>query len=120
MDLYRQIILEEHKHPKNKGHLPHADAQGGTSNPLCGDELTLELAFDGDGKVKDVAFSGQGCAVSVASASLMTEKMKGKSKEEVMALSKDDVFEALGGPVGPAREPCATLILKGRDEALKA
>ena len=119
MDLYRQIILEEHKHPKNKGTLPHADAKGEAHNPLCGDELTLELAFDENGNVNEVAFSGQGCAVSQASASLLTEKMKGKSKEEIMALSKDDVFELLGGPVGPSREPCALLVLQGRDEALK-
>ena len=84
-DLYREVILDHYRNPRNKGHLdsPHTTAQG--VNPLCGDEINLELTLD-DGIVKDVAVDGQGCSISQSSASMMTEAIKGKSREEIHEL----------------------------------
>jgi nitrogen fixation NifU-like protein len=86
-DLYREVILDHYRNPRNKGHLdsPNAVAQG--VNPLCGDEITIELNFDGD-VVSAVAVSGQGCSISQSSASMMTDAIKGKSRTEIEALTK--------------------------------
>ncbi|MFH1171936.1 MAG: SUF system NifU family Fe-S cluster assembly protein [bacterium] len=119
MDLYREIVLDHFRDPRNKGHLDHATCVGDATNTTCGDKLTLEFQLDADGKVSSIAFDGQGCAISQASASLLTEEMKGKTLEEIAAISKEDVFRLLGGPVSAGRENCALLILRGRDEALK-
>lgn len=119
MELYRDIILDHFRDPRNNGHLDAPDRVGDATNTTCGDSLTLELKLGADGKVSSVAFEGQGCAVSQASASLLTEEMKGKTLAELSAMSKDDVFRLLGGPVNPGRVNCALLILRGRDAALK-
>lgn len=118
MELYREIILDHYRDPRNRGHLSNPDRTGKALNPACGDELVLELKFT-DGKVTEVGFSGNGCAVSQASASLLTETMKGKTEKELRALGKDQVFQLLGGPVNPGRERCAFLVLSGLDQALK-
>lgn len=118
MELYREIILDHFRDPRNKGHLDHPDRAGDVANTTCGDKLTLEIRLDANNIVKDVAFAGEGCAISQASASLLTEEMKGKTLSEIAALSKEDVFRLLGGPVNPGRENCALLILRGRDKAV--
>lgn len=119
MELYREIILDHFRDPRNKGHLARPDRVGNATNTTCGDKLTLELKLDQDGRVSNVAFDGQGCAISQASASLLTEEMIGKSLKEIQAMSKEDVFRLLGGPVNPGRENCALLILRGKDRALE-
>jgi nitrogen fixation protein NifU and related proteins len=81
-DLYRDVILDHNKKPRNFGHLDHADAKADGHNPLCGDRLTIELKMQGD-RVEDVRFEGKGCAISTASASLMTEAIKGKDKAAI-------------------------------------
>jgi nitrogen fixation protein NifU and related proteins len=78
-DLYRDVILDHNKHPRNFGKIEHADAHADGHNPLCGDRLTVFLKLDGN-RVEDVKFEGKGCAISTASASLMTEAVKGKDK----------------------------------------
>lgn len=112
MDLYREIILEHYKDPLHKGHVERVDAKAHASNPSCGDEIDVELEYDSNGIIMDAKFSGVGCAISQASADLALGKVKGKSKKEVSEMTKEDIFELLGGPVNPGREKCATLVLK--------
>jgi nitrogen fixation NifU-like protein len=109
--LYREIILDHYRNPRNRGTLDPADYSYEDTNPLCGDEVRIDLRVDGD-RVADVKFSGRGCAVSQASASILTEMVQGRSLDEVKALTKDDLLEELGIPVSPARMKCALLGLK--------
>ena len=85
-DLYREVILDHYRNPRNKGRLKTPDAVAQGVNPLCGDEITIELNFDGD-RVSDVAIEGQGCSISQSSSSMMTEAIKGKTKAEIDALT---------------------------------
>ncbi len=86
-DLYREVILDHYRSPRNKGHLDKPDYRAEGVNPLCGDEITIELAFDGD-QVSQVAVAGQGCSISQSSASMMSEAIKGKTKGEIEDLTK--------------------------------
>jgi nitrogen fixation NifU-like protein len=113
--LYREAILDHYKHPRHKGHLQQPDVSHFDHNPFCGDEITLELKIE-DGVVIDAAFDGRGCAISQASASMMTEEIIGKSLEELKGWTKDDILDLLGIEIGPVRLKCALLPLK----ALKA
>jgi nitrogen fixation protein NifU and related proteins len=111
-DIYREIILDHYRNPRNKGKLPDADVSIHDSNPLCGDEIDIHLKVDGD-KVKDVKFEGRGCAISQASASMLTEMVMGKPLTSIRDLSKDDILENIGlTSLGPARIKCALLSLK--------
>ena len=113
--LYREAILDHYRYPRNKGHLETPDIAYHDHNPFCGDEITIELKIE-DGKVVEAAFDGRGCAISQASASMMTEEIIGKSLEELRGWTKDDILELLGIEIGPVRLKCALLPLK----ALKA
>lgn len=110
-DLYRENIIDHYRHPRNKGHLDHPDIHYHDVNPFCGDEITIELKLDGD-RIVEAAFDGKGCAISQASASMLTEEVIGKTLDEVKAMSKDDILEMLGIPIGPVRMKCALLALK--------
>ncbi len=114
--MYREQILEHYKNPLNRGKLEPADAHYADSNPLCGDEIEIFLKIGknekGQPTISDVKFTGQGCAISTASASLLTESVKGKTLEQIKALTRDDVFALLGVPVSAARVKCALLALK--------
>lgn len=92
-ELYREVILDHNRHPRNFGEIEHADRVIDGTNPLCGDKMTLYVKLDGD-RVEDIRFKGTGCAISVASSSLMTERVKGRSVEETQALF-DQVHEML-------------------------
>ncbi|HEY8446981.1 MAG TPA: SUF system NifU family Fe-S cluster assembly protein [Thermomicrobiales bacterium] len=109
--LYREIILDHYRNPRNKGVLEPADYSYEDTNPLCGDEVRIDLRVK-DGIVSEVRFSGRGCAISQASASILTEMIQGKPLEEVKALTKDDLLEELAIPISPARMKCACLSLK--------
>ena len=113
--LYREAILDHYRHPRNKGHLEAPDISYHDHNPFCGDEITIELKIE-NGKVVEAAFDGRGCAISQASASMMTEEIIGKSLDELREWSKDDILDLLGIEIGPVRLKCALLPLK----ALKA
>ena len=108
---YREYILEHYRNPRNYGTLDEPSVHSEDSNPLCGDQLAMDLLVDGD-RVTEVRFRGRGCAISQASASMLSEMIEGKTVEEVTQLGKDDVLEALGVPISPARTKCAFLSLR--------
>ena len=110
-DIYKDIILDYYRNPRNFGDLPNPDVRAKDSNPLCGDIIEMQLKIN-DGKVEDVRFKGKGCAISQASASMLTEVVKGKSLDEVKAMSKSDILNLLGIDPGPTRVKCALLGLK--------
>jgi nitrogen fixation NifU-like protein len=111
-DLYRELILDHYRNPHNKGKLEQPDISYEDDNPLCGDRIHLYVSLDDQGRVQDVAWEGEGCAISMASASMLSEAIKGKSLEELRNLSKEDVLEMLGIELGPVRLKCALLPLK--------
>ena len=107
-DLYRDYILEHYRRPHNFGVIEDADASYEGANPLCGDRITLMLGVH-DGIVDRVAFTGRGCAISQASASLLTDEIKGKSIADAKGLGTNDVLDLLGIEISPARLKCAML-----------
>ena len=111
-DLFRDHILDHYRHPRCHGTLEPADARVEEANPLCGDSLRMDFRF-ADGKVAAVRFTGSGCAISQASASLVCEAIEGRSLDEVKALTRQDVLDLLGvDDLGPMRSKCAMLALK--------
>ncbi len=110
-DIYKDIILDYYRNPRNFGDLPNPDVRAKDSNPLCGDIIEMQLKIN-DGKIEDVRFKGKGCAISQASASMLTETVKGKTLDEVKSMSKTDVLNLLGIDPGPTRIKCALLGLK--------
>jgi nitrogen fixation NifU-like protein len=112
-DLYRELIVEHYKNPGYKGELDPHDISFEDENPLCGDHIRVDLRVDDEDRVVDAAFSGHGCAISLASADLLMESIIGKPLEEIKQLSKQDILEMLGLPeLGPVRLKCALLSLK--------
>ena len=111
-DVYREYILEHYKHPHNWGELDSADLEFEDTNPLCGDELKVQLNVGDDGKIETVAFSGHGCAISQASASMASDEVKGMPVEELIRLDKDFILELLGIDISATRMKCALLSLK--------
>jgi nitrogen fixation NifU-like protein len=111
-DFYKEYILDHYRNPRNFGHLEHVDASAEDLNPLCGDTIRMELALDDAGVVSDVKFSGKGCAISQASASMLTESIKGMKLEDVAKLPQDAVLENVGIGISPTRMKCAMLGLK--------
>lgn len=109
--IYREIILEHSKNPSNKGELDPADFTYEDLNPLCGDEVRIDVRVKDD-QVSEIAWSGHGCAISQASASILTELVDGKSLDEVKAIGKDELLDELGIELSPARLKCALLSLK--------
>ena len=133
--LYQEMILDHYRRPRNKGTLENADASVEMKNPLCGDEIGLQVAFDGD-QISDVRFSGRGCSISQASASMMTQLLKGKTRDEIESIRKrfrelmlgsgeatDELgpLRALSGVARfPARVKCALLAWNALESALSA
>jgi nitrogen fixation NifU-like protein len=110
-EMYRENILDHYQHPRHHGTIESPDVTYEDGNPLCGDRLRMDFKI-ADGKIADVAFSGHGCSISQASASMLCERVAGQPLEEVKKLSKDDVLEMLGIELGPVRLKCALLALK--------
>ncbi len=109
--LYRDYILDHYRNPRNYGTLEDPDLSYEDDNPLCGDRVRMDFKIR-DGRIAQVRFSGKGCAISQASASMLTEMVEGKPLEEVKQIGKEDVLENLGIPISPARLKCALLALK--------
>jgi len=109
-DLYREVILDHYKNPRRHGALDGADTRAEGMNPLCGDEVTISVAFADDGDtISDVRFEGRGCAISQAATSMLMEMVEGRSANEVAALPKEELLEELGIPLTPIRLKCALL-----------
>lgn len=111
-DLYREIILDRYKNPQKRGSLDPHDYSYEDDNPLCGDRIRIDVRVNPEGVVSEAAFSGTGCAISQASADLLTESIVGKRLDEIKKLGKDDILSMLGIELGPVRLKCALLSLK--------
>lgn len=109
-DLYRQIILEHYKNPKNKGKMLVPDITIQDENPLCGDKLEIHLKIK-ENKLQDISFEGKGCALSIATASILTDEIKGKNLEDIKKLTREDIYAMLGIDVNPGRNKCVMLSL---------
>ena len=108
--MYREVILDHYKNPRGHGALEHPDAHAEGQNPLCGDEVTIYVAFGEDGEtIEEVKFSGRGCAISQAATSMLTEMVKGRKASEVAVLPKEELLEEIGIPLSPVRLKCAIL-----------
>jgi nitrogen fixation NifU-like protein len=116
-DLYRDYILEHYRRPHNFGVLDDATATQEGANPLCGDRITLQLRVTGD-QIAAVGFTGRGCAISQASASLLTDEIKGKPVDAAATMKASDVLDLLGIEISPARMKCALLSLETLQGAL--
>lgn len=110
-DLYREVILDHYRNPRNAGTIADADISYEDTNPLCGDRIRIDLKV-ADGKVTDIKFSGRGCAISQASTSMLTEMIQGQDVEEIRSLTAQDLLDEIGIPISPARVKCALLGLK--------
>ena len=119
-ELYQEQILDHYKKPRNKGPLPGATHTARASNPLCGDEVALNLKVDDSGLIAGVSFEGQGCAISQASASMLTTMLKGHPLAEAEGLDRDAVLKELGIPLSAVRLKCALLSLHVLKRALGA
>ena len=115
-ELYRENILDHYKHPHNwsppEPELQQPDLQYHDLNPLCGDELTVQLAVDAEGRIEDVRFLGHGCAISQAAASMASDEVKGMPVNELLALDRSFVLDLLGIDISATRMKCALLSLK--------
>ncbi len=117
-DLYREQILEHHRTPHYFGQLTEPTISVDGRNPSCGDLITMQLQLDAEGLITDVAFSGRGCDISQASASLLTDELRGKRAEEITALGSPFVMELIGVEVGPSGIHCALLGLETKQNAI--
>lgn len=111
-DLYRENILDHYRHPKHKGQLEPHTHRHLEHNPVCGDEIQIDLRVNDAGIVEEAVFSGHGCAISQASASMLMERIQGQPLERVKQLTKEDILADLGISIGPVRMKCALLSLK--------
>jgi nitrogen fixation NifU-like protein len=118
-DLYRDEILEHYRNPHNFGILESPTTSKEGANPLCGDRITLMLGINDDGTVEEVAFTGRGCAISQASASMLTDEIKGKQLTDIVKMGSQDVLDNLGIEISPARMKCAMLSLETLQDSVK-
>jgi nitrogen fixation protein NifU and related proteins len=107
--LYRELILDHYKNPRNHGLLDPSDAHAEGQNPLCGDEVTVTVRFGEGDVIEEVGFDGRGCAISQAAASMLSDLVKGKTAGEVASMPKEDLLDELGIPLTPVRLKCAIL-----------
>jgi nitrogen fixation NifU-like protein len=111
-NIYREQIIDLYEHPLNFGSVEHPDFTYEEDNPLCGDVIRIDVRLDEQRRVAEVAWSGDGCAISQASASLLTEEIKGKTLEELRAFTSEELLGLVGVPLSMARVKCALLSLK--------
>lgn len=117
---YRERILDHYHNPRHRGTLRAPDLVGEKDNPVCGDRVRIELRVDEEGRVVEAAFSGDGCIISMAAASMLTESVHGRSVDELQQLTQEDILAMLGIELGPARLHCALLPLEALHSALEA
>jgi nitrogen fixation protein NifU and related proteins len=108
--MYREVILDHYKNPRGHGVIDEPDAEAEGQNPLCGDEVSIFVAFGADGEtVDDVKFNGRGCAISQAATSMLTEMVRGRKAAEIASMPRDELLEEVGIPLTPVRLKCALL-----------
>jgi nitrogen fixation NifU-like protein len=107
--LYRELILDHYKNPRNHGLLQDPDASAEGVNPLCGDEISVSVRLDDDDVIEDVGFEGRGCAISQAATSMLSDLVKGKTADQVATMPKEELLDELGIPLTPVRLKCAIL-----------
>ena len=117
-ELYQEHILDHYEDPFHCGRLPSASHSHEEHNPLCGDVVRIELRLNGDGRIEDAYFNGEGCVISQASASLLLEEMVGKSIEDVKAFSAEDMLQLYGPRLTPNRQKCCLLSWRTLQSAL--
>ncbi|MBX6340876.1 MAG: SUF system NifU family Fe-S cluster assembly protein [Thermomicrobiaceae bacterium] len=110
-DLYREQILDHYRNPRNYGTIEDPDITFEDTNPLCGDRVRIDMKVE-DGRIAEIKFSGRGCAISQAAASILTEMVQGETLEEVREITAQDLLDELGVEISPARRKCALLSLK--------
>jgi nitrogen fixation NifU-like protein len=118
-NIYKEFILELSRNPLNKGQLSDFDVEKDGINPSCGDDIKIQIKFGKDSRVEDVKFQGKGCAISQAASSLVTDDIKGKTKEEILKLDEEYVISLLGVNIMYTRKKCALLCLNTIQEAVK-
>lgn len=116
-ELYSEIILDHYRHPHNSGVLKNPTARVMEYNPLCGDAITMDIIVGKNGNIKQVKFLGEGCAISQASASLLTDAIQGMPVKKIQLMSIDDILRLLHIPVSPGRIKCALLPLSAAKKA---
>lgn len=119
MDLYRETILDHYKNPRNFGHLEGADVVSEEVNVSCGDKIAIEIKLN-DKRIEEIRFSGEGCAINQASASMLTEKVKGMDTDDVMKLTLKNIEELLGTTLTVSRVKCAVLPLEAIQKAIRS
>jgi nitrogen fixation NifU-like protein len=107
-DIYQEEILDHYRHPHNYGTIENPDATYEDTNPLCGDVVAVDVRYSGD-RIAEVRFHGNGCAISQAATSMLTDMVVGQTKSEALAITRDDILGELGVPLSPARVKCALL-----------
>jgi nitrogen fixation NifU-like protein len=119
-DMYRQQILDHYKNPRNYGELDNPTFSHVGENPMCGDEITVDVTLEDDGEtIEYAAFRGDGCAISQASASMLTGELNGMTLDELAELDRDDVIDLLGVDISPMRVKCAVLVEKVAQDGAK-
>jgi nitrogen fixation NifU-like protein len=119
-DLYREHILDHYAHPRNWGRLANPDIVADADDPSCGDRVRIEICLDDARHVGQIAFEGEGCMISMAATSILTEHVKGRSLEELASLTEDNMLALVDVPVGLSRRRCALLPLKVLQSGLRA
>lgn len=117
MDLYREIVLDHYKHPRNFGTLPKKTVTIEDGNVTCGDVISMDVLIE-NGKIQDIAFRGTGCAISISSASMLTEEIRGKRVDEALSILPEHVASYFGTTLTPSRTKCAVLSLEILHKAL--
>ncbi|MGC8699987.1 MAG: iron-sulfur cluster assembly scaffold protein [Candidatus Micrarchaeia archaeon] len=117
-DYYMEELIELYKHPHNKGKLSDYDGEAREYSQTCGDDITIYVKLE-NGKVKDISFDGNGCVISMSTASKLTDFAKGKSIEDLEKMGIEDIFKLMGFEVGPARLHCETISLEALQKAIK-
>ncbi|KDE59421.1 FeS assembly protein SufA [Halostagnicola sp. A56] len=118
-DMYRQQILDHYKSPRNYGELEDPTFTHVGENPMCGDEIRMDVKLDDEGTIERVAFSGDGCAISQASASMLSGKLTGKTVDELLEMDRNDIIDMLGVDISPMRVKCAVLAEKVAQDGAK-
>ena len=112
MDMYRELILDHYKHPHNYGSMSDPSATGQAYNTTCGDKLVMQIIVNDKKTISDIRFSGVGCAISLAAASMLTDTVKGMPIAKALMLTASDILDMLGSTLTPSRTKCATLSLE--------